>query len=72
MKQHKNKIIFISTILCAILLMVWYYMAVVADHGEEKEELKQPEVPTLEENQKEYGSKLEAVNDIKEEKVTSR
>lgn len=68
MKQHKNKIIFISVIILIVLLMVWYYMAMIIDGEEGEAELKQPEVPALEETQKEYSSKLDAINDITEEK----
>ncbi|MEM6895624.1 MAG: conjugative transposon protein TraM [Bacteroidota bacterium] len=68
MKQHKNKIIFIAIIVFVILFMVWYYMGVVVKDDGANDELQQPEVPTLEETQKAYSSKLEAVNDVKEEK----
>lgn len=68
MKAQKNKIIFIAAIAFVILFMVWYYMGVVAKDYSDQEELLQTEVPTLEEQQKEYTSKLEAVNDVKEEK----
>ncbi|WP_232520972.1 conjugative transposon protein TraM [Flagellimonas nanhaiensis] len=51
-----------------MLFMVWYYMDVVAKGDSARVELQQTEVPTLEEQQKEYSSKLEAVNDVKEEK----
>ncbi|SNY99539.1 conjugative transposon protein TraM [Flagellimonas pacifica] len=68
MKQQKNKIIFIGVIVSVVLLMVWYYTGVVAQENSAEEELRQTEVPTLEEQQKEYSSKLEAVNDVKEEK----
>jgi hypothetical protein len=68
MKAQKNKIIFIAVIVFVILFMVWYYMDVVVKDDNDQKELQQTEVPTLEEQQKEYSSKLEAVNDVKEEK----
>lgn len=68
MKAHKNKIIFIAIIVFVILFMVWYYIGVVAKDDGTKDELQQPEVPTLEETQKAYSSKLEAVSDVKEKK----
>lgn len=68
MKAHNNKIIFITVIVAVILLMVGYYVTAVAKDDNAQEELLQTEVPTLEEQQKEYSSKLEAVNDVKEEK----
>ncbi|GMN11342.1 hypothetical protein MTsPCn9_10510 [Croceitalea sp. MTPC9] len=71
MKQQKNKIIFISAILAVIVLMVVYYVQVVDDDSGETQQLEQPQVPDLEDTQKEYNSKLEAVNDIKEERETT-
>ncbi len=68
MKQQKNKIIFIATIVCVGMLMVWYYVSVVTGDGNGEQELLQPEVPALEDTRKEYGSKLEAVGDVKEER----
>ncbi|WP_431126170.1 conjugative transposon protein TraM [Flagellimonas flava] len=68
MKAHNNKIIFIAVIVAVIFLMVGYYVTAVAKDDSAQEELLQTEVPTLEERQKEYSSKLEAVNDVKEEK----
>ena len=70
-KRHRNKIIFFSLIICIIFFMVWFYIGVFDNGKESEQQLKQPEVPTLEETQKEYGSKLEAVNDIKEKRETT-
>ena len=68
MKAHKNKIIFIAIIVFVILFMLWYYMGVVMGDDGTEDELQQPEVPALEETQKAYSSKLEAVSDVKEKK----
>lgn len=68
MKQQKKKIIFIAILVFVVLLMVWYYMSQVVDDGGGQQELQQPEAPTLEEKQKAYSSKLEAVNDIQKER----
>lgn len=68
MKAHKNKIIFIAIVVFTVLFMVWYYMGVVVKNDGTEDELQQPDVPTLEETQKAYSSKLEAVNDVREEK----
>ena len=68
MKAQKNKIIFIAVIVFTVFFMVWYYMGVVAKGDGTEDELHQPDVPTLEETQKAYSSKLEAVNDVKEKK----
>lgn len=71
MKLEKNKIIFIAAIVLVILFMVGYYSMMVADGEETDQELQQPVVPALEDAQKEYNSKLEAVNDVKEERETT-
>lgn len=71
MKQHKNKIIFIAVIVTIVLFMVGYYITFVANDGNIDGQMKQPTVPPLEGTQKEYGSKLEAINDIKEERETT-
>ena len=71
MKQHKNKIIFIAVIVTVVLAMVGYYMTMVAKNGEGNPKITQPTVPELEETQKVYSSKLEAVNDVREERETT-
>jgi len=69
MKIEKNKIVFGSVIL-VIVLFIGGYTMMVMDNGHESEKLlEQTEVPTLEEQQKEYRSKLEAVDNISEERV---
>lgn len=71
MKQRKNKIIFLSALVLISILMVGYYMRVVADDPDAEQQLEQPKVPELEETQKEYSSKLDAVNDVKEKRETT-
>lgn len=71
MKQQKNKIIFIAVIVSVVLFIAGYYLMVVSDSGEADQELQQPTVPELKGAQKEYSSKLEAVNDVKKERKTT-
>lgn len=71
MKLEKNKIIFIAAIVLVVLFMVGYYGMVVADGEDTDQELQQPEVPELKDGQKEYRSKLEAVNDVREKRETT-
>ncbi|MGB2525764.1 MULTISPECIES: conjugative transposon protein TraM [Flagellimonas] len=66
MKLEKNKIIFIGLIVCITAFIVLY--AVSMEQNKEGPELKQPNVPELKDQPEEYGSKLEAVDDIKEER----
>jgi len=68
MKIEKNKIVFASVLLC-ILLFIGAYAMLVLDDGEEPNlDTNQIPVPELEDEQEIYGSKLEALQDIKEER----
>lgn len=69
MKIEKNKIVFGSVILVIVLFIGAYTMMVLNNEDEAEESLEQTEVPKLEEQQKEYNSKLEAVDNIPEEQV---
>ena len=72
MKIEKNKIIFITAIGLVVLFIVGYAFMLTDDGDGTDSELKQPEVPELKEEQKEYGSKLEAVDDVREEREIQR
>lgn len=67
MKIEKNKIVF-TLVLVSVLLFIGAYYALTFG-GDEKNEIdkNQIPVPELEDGQKQYGSKLEALDDIKEE-----
>ena len=69
MKIERNKIVFGSVILVIVLFIVGYAMLVMDQGGQSGESLDKTEVPELEEQQKEYRSKLEAVDNIPEERV---
>jgi len=66
MKLERNKILFIGVIALVIIFIVCYGVFVLGGPDEEQTELTQTEVPELKEEQKEYSSKLDAVNDLKE------
>ena len=70
MKLEKNKIVFIGFLLAIIIFIVLYTISL----GKETEEpeLKQPKVPELKGMPEEYGSKLEAVDAIKEQRETPK
>lgn len=66
MKIDKNKIVFASVLAVIFIFLISYSMMVMSDDDSENENLKQVLVPDLDENQKEYDSKLDAINDLKE------
>lgn len=66
MKINKNKIVFASVLAVIFIFLISYSMMVMSDDDSENENLKQVLVPDLDENQKEYDSKLDAINDLKE------
>ena len=69
MKIERNKIVIGSIILVIILFIVGYAMMVMDKVDESRESLDKTEVPELEEQQKEYRSKLEAVDNIPEKRI---
>lgn len=66
MKIEKNKIVFAAVLAVIFIFLISYSMMVMGDDENENENLKQTLVPDLDENQKEYNSKLDAINDLKE------
>ena len=66
MKVQKNKIVFGSVIAIVFIFIISYSVMIMGDDENEKDNLEQTLIPDLEENQKEYDSKLEAINDLKE------
>ena len=69
MKIERNKIVFGSVILVIVLFIVGYAMMVMDNGDAADKSLEQTEVPKLEEQQSEYRSKLEAVDNIPEERI---
>ena len=70
MKLDKKKIVFGIVIALVLVFMVVYSILFLTDGGDSREQLDQPLVPALETTQKEYTSKLEALDDLKEVKTT--
>ncbi|XMO85021.1 conjugative transposon protein TraM [Algibacter sp. AS12] len=66
MKIQKNKIVFASVIAIVFLFIISYSVIIMGDDDNENDNLEHTLIPDLEENQKEYDSKLEAINDLKE------
>jgi len=71
MKIEKNKIVFAAVLAMIFLFLICYSVMVMDDDESGKENLKETSVPALEEDQKEYDSKLDAINDLKEVRETN-
>jgi len=66
MEMDRNKIIFIGIIGIVATFIIAYAVFLAGNEDEVEADLKQPDVPELKEKTKEYDSKLDAVNDLKE------
>jgi hypothetical protein len=66
MKVEKNKIIFAGVLAIIFLFLISYSVMLMEDEDGDENTLQQTLVPELEEDQKEYNSKLDAINDLKE------
>lgn len=71
MRIEKNKIVFASVLICVILFIGAYTMLVLDSDEDPIIENNQIPVPELEGGQKEYESKLEALDDLKEVRETN-
>jgi hypothetical protein len=71
MKIEKNKIVFAAVLAVIFLFLISYSVMVMGDDESQNENLKETSVPALEESQKEYNSKLDAINDLKEVRETN-
>lgn len=71
MKVEKNKIVFVAVILCVILFVGGYTVYLMGDEEASTIKNNQIPVPELEDQQKEYQSKLDAINDLKEVRQTN-
>ena len=68
MKIEKNKIVFGSILLIVLIFIVAYSTLVILGDEDGLETLENPEVPELVEEGETYDSKLDALNDLKEER----
>ncbi|WP_298247259.1 conjugative transposon protein TraM [uncultured Christiangramia sp.] len=71
MKIEKNKVVIGSILAFVVIFIVSYAVLVLGDDSEEFEQLKQTNVPELEEEQEQYKSKLDAINALKEVRETN-
>ncbi|WP_339656427.1 conjugative transposon protein TraM [uncultured Salegentibacter sp.] len=66
MKIEKNKIVFISVLAVIVIFLVTYTLMITGEDEEQQENLRQTEIPDLEEeSQQTYDSKLEAIDNLK-------
>jgi Conjugative transposon, TraM len=68
MKINKNKIVFGTIIGIVIIFIVSYSMMIFQGEDENELESSKIPIPELQDQQKEYKSKLDAINDLKEVK----
>ena len=71
MKVEKNKIVFIAVLAIVFIFLISYSLMLMGDDDNEKDSLEQTLIPDLEDNQKTYDSKLDALNDLKEVRETN-
>ena len=69
MKIEKNKIVFSVVLAVIFIFLISYSVLIMGEDESENVNLEQTLVPELEKEQKEYDSKLDAVNDLKEVRV---
>jgi len=65
MKIEKNKIVFASVLAVIFIFLISYSLLLMGDDETESDNLDQYLVPAISEDQKEYTSKLDAINDLK-------
>ena len=71
MKIEKNKIVFGSVLAVVVIFIIAYSVSVMSGDNNDAESLTQTAVPDLDENQKEYKTKLEAIDALKEVRETN-
>jgi len=71
MKVEKNKIVFAAIILCVVLFIGSYAVIQFSEDKQPTIENNQIPIPALKDEQKQYDSKLEALNDLKEVRQTN-
>ena len=71
MKVEKNKIVFAVVLVTLLIFLISYSVMVIGDDENDIENLEQTLVPELGEEHKEYDSKLDAINDLREVRETN-
>lgn len=68
MKIDKKKLVFASIVGTVLLFLVGYTYLIIGTEDNENKQLQKPEVPELRDQEKQYPTKLDAVNDNKEKR----
>lgn len=71
MKLQKNKIVFGSVIAIVLVFLVSYSVLLFGDNNDENENLKETLIPELKQEQEDYITKLDAINDLKKVRETT-
>lgn len=71
MKVEKNKIVFATVLAVIVIFLISYSLMVIGDDESESKNLEHTLIPPIEENQKQYKSKLDAINDLKDVRETN-
>lgn len=71
MKVEKNKIVFAAVLAVLFIFLISYSVMIMGDDESENGNLEQTLIPELEQDQKKYDSKLDAINDLKEVRETN-
>lgn len=71
MKIEKNKIVFAAVLGLILIFLISYTVMIMGDDQSDSLNLEHTLIPPVEENQKQYRSKLDAINDLKEVRETN-
>lgn len=71
MKTQKNKIVFISVVVIVLIFITAYSALLMTGEEDATNQLKQPAVPALAGEKKNYDSKIEALDDLKEDRESN-
>lgn len=71
MKVEKNKIVFAVVLATILIFLIAYSVMIIGDDENEDTNLEQTLIPELDEEQIEYDTKLDAINDLKEVRETN-
>lgn len=71
MKIKKNKLVFGAVLGVVVIFIVSYSLLMLGGDDTEADNLKQTLVPELQQEQEDYSSKLDAINDLKEVRETN-
>ncbi len=66
MNTKKNKIVFGAVLMVIVIFLVSYTLLIMGDGEKENEYLRQTAVPELQQEQEDYSTKLDAINDLRE------